>query len=563
MSRFKAAEPILAVAEYWKERCLLGSQSLFTERSLWTREGFDELHELYVERTKDGLSATSYWDELAYKLKSGSPDVICLWAEMTWVYHLIQSSKSMKAATKRNRIHTIWNWSKRDLPADHDLLSDAVLGAGVANTGGGHNMHMWREYRFFVNAMYQWFLLEIGEREFLLHHPWDYASWLDAGKFAKKRMFRHVLLFLLFPDEFEPIVTGNIKSEIVKFFGGGNGLKPTDVIAIDQALLAIRQHLERGYPSEVHFYRSPIKGLWQTQPGGNDGSDDDSYTPEQAQQDLFLESDRFDHLLTSIKSSKNLILQGPPGTGKTFMARRIAWCLIERETNEFTEMVQFHQSYAYEDFVEGFRPTKEGGFDLKPGIFRRFCERAQVNPDIPHVFIIDEINRGNLSRIFGELLMLIEQDKRSEDYAVALTYSDEPFYVPENIFILGMMNTADRSLALVDYALRRRFAFEMLEPAYGHPAFEKHLTKKGVDPELVRRISERMAKLNETIRKDKELGPGFEIGHSYFVPGAGDEPSDDWYRRVVDTRIAPLLREYGFDAPEDVEKEVERLRGDD
>ena len=183
-------------------------------------------------------------------------------------------------------------------------------------------------------------------------------------------------------------------------------------------------------------------------------------------------------------------------------------------------------------------------------------------PDIPHVFIIDEINRGNLSRIFGELLMLIESDKRSKDYAVALTYSDEPFYVPENIFILGIMNTADRSLALVDYALRRRFAFEALEPAFGHSAFVEHLTEKGADPELIHRISERMSQLNEMIRNDQELGPGFQIGHSYFVPGEGDEPLDDWYKHVVNTRIAPLLREYWFDAPEDVEKEVAQLLDD-
>ena len=125
-----------------------------------------------------------------------------------------------------------------------------------------------------------------------------------------------------------------------------------------------------------------------------------------------------------------------------------------------------------------------------------------------------------------------------------------------------MTNTADRSLALVDYALRRRFAFETLKPAYGHPAFAEYLTEKGADPELVRRISERMAKLNKKIRDDQELGPGFQIGHSYFVPGEGDKPSDDWYEHVVDTRIAPLLREYWFDAPEDVEREVAQLLGD-
>ena len=563
MSRFKDAEPILAAAERWKQRCLLSAKSLFTERSLWTHEGFDELHELYVKRTKDDLSATSYLDELEDKLKPGSPDASCLWAEMTWVYHLIQHSSSMGAAKKRDRIREIWNWSGRDFPSDHDLLNDAVLGKGVAGTGAAYNMHMWREFRFFVDTMLRWFSLEIDERESLLDQPWDCASWLDAGAFVENRMFRHAVLFLLFPDEFEPIVTGQWKNKIVAALGSGNGLDPTDDVAIDREVLSIRWHLEREYPDEdgIDFYLSPIKELWQPQPNGNGGSDDGSYTPEQAQQDLFLDPDHFDRLLTSIKSGKNLILQGPPGTGKTFMARRIAWCLIKRKDDGPTEMVQFHQSYAYEDFVEGFRPTEGGGFKLKPGVFRRFCERARANPNTPHVFIIDEINRGNLSRIFGELLMLIEGDKRSEDYAVALTYSDERFHVPDNIFILGMMNTADRSLALVDYALRRRFAFETLKPAYDHPAFAEYLTEKGADPDLVRRISERMTKLNETIRNDKELGPGFQIGHSYFVPGEGDVPSEGWYQRVVNTRIAPLLREYWFDAPEDVEKEVTRLRG--
>ena len=228
-------------------------------------------------------------------------------------------------------------------------------------------------------------------------------------------------------------------------------------------------------------------------------------------------------------------------------------------------MVQFHQSYAYEDFVQGFRPTDKGGFVLKPGVFHRFCERARMNPETPHVFIIDEINRGNLSRIFGELLMLIERDKRSEDYAVALTYSNERFHVPENVHILGMMNTADRSLALVDYALRRRFAFETLHPAYGtdygRTAFEEHLTGEGADPSLARRISDRIGKLNEAIGNDKELGPGLQIGHSYFVPD-DDEPSDAWYDHIVATQIAPLLREYWFDSPEDVDNEVARLTAD-
>ena len=286
----------------------------------------------------------------------------------------------------------------------------------------------------------------------------------------------------------------------------------------------------------------------------------------QAHQDLFIRPDRFTRLLTSLQTRKNLILQGPPGTGKTFIARRIARCLIGSTDNGPIEMVQFHQSYAYEDFVQGFRPTDEGGFTLRDGVFHRFCERARAQPKTPHVFLIDEINRGNLSRIFGELLMLIEADKRSEEYAVALTYSETRFHIPKNVHILGMMNTADRSLALVDYALRRRFAFETLEPAYatayGRKAFEKYLTDNGAEPSLARRISDRMSKLNETISADKELGCGFQIGHSYFVPDGDEVPSEDWYRHIVDTQVAPLLREYWFDSPEDVEKEVARLTAD-
>ena len=311
-------------------------------------------------------------------------------------------------------------------------------------------------------------------------------------------------------------------------------------------------------------HTTPVEILWSF---SNPRPREEPYLPAQAHQYLFLPPTRFNRLLTSLQYRKNLILQGPPGTGKTFIAQRIAWCLIGHKDNGPIEMVQFHQSYAYEDFVEGFRPTETGGFTLKPGVFRRFCERARANPDTPHVFIIDEINRGNLSRIFGELLMLIEHDKRSEDYAVALTYSDMRFHVPANVHILGMMNTADRSLALVDYALRRRFAFETLEPAYGtkhgRNAFADHLTAKGADPALPRRVCERMDQLNKMIRDDRELGRGFEVGHSYFVPDNGVEPTDDWYRHIVDTQIAPLLREYWFDSPEIVQEAMAVLTADD
>ena len=284
------------------------------------------------------------------------------------------------------------------------------------------------------------------------------------------------------------------------------------------------------------------------------------YGMPDALSDLFLEEAQFRRMLDSLALRKNLILQGAPGVGKTFVARRLAWCLIGSKDAAAVEMVQFHQSYAYEDFVQGWRPTEAGGFTLRNGVFYEFCKRAAERPDTPHVFIIDEINRGNLSRIFGELLMLIEADKRGPEHSIVLTYGDsrERFHVPSNVHVLGMMNTADRSLAIVDYALRRRFAFETLEPAYGTRRFREYLLEAEVERDLVDRIDRNLSSLNEVISEDKDLGPGFRIGHSYFVP---EETADEqWYQGIVDTQIAPLLREYWFDRPEQVDSLVSDLR---
>ena len=292
----------------------------------------------------------------------------------------------------------------------------------------------------------------------------------------------------------------------------------------------------------------------------NDITHPEKYPIDQAIIDLFLEQSELQNMINAIALRKNLILQGPPGVGKTFIARRIAWCLIGYRDSSTIEMVQFHQSYAYEDFVQGWRPTETGGFELRNGVFFEFCRRAEESPDSTFVFIIDEINRGNLSRIFGELLMLIESDKRGEEYAIPLTYSrsGERFSVPSNVYILGLMNTADRSLAIVDYALRRRFAFETLQPAYGRSKFREYLLEEEVDQNLVDQIDESFTELNSLIREDSDLGPGFQIGHSYFVP---EESADEqWYINTVDTQIAPLLREYWFDKPERVEEEVEKLK---
>jgi len=285
------------------------------------------------------------------------------------------------------------------------------------------------------------------------------------------------------------------------------------------------------------------------------------YSTEQALKELFMGPEQFSAILDALARKKNVILEGAPGVGKTFVARRIAWARMGEKDGSRVQMVQFHQSYAYEDFVQGWRPHGNG-FGLQDGVFHRFCAKAAADPGRDYVFIIDEINRGNLSKIFGELMMLMEADKRGPDFAVPLAYSpDRPFHVPENLYLLGMMNTADRSLAMVDYALRRRFSFIRLQPAFGAEQFANHLAELGASDELVRRIVERMTELNRAIAQDaRNLGPGYEIGHSFFVPGdSGGTLDDAWYERVVRQEIEPLLNEYWFGREDQVRGHMERL----
>ena len=288
------------------------------------------------------------------------------------------------------------------------------------------------------------------------------------------------------------------------------------------------------------------------------------YTQQNALDGLFLDETEFEAIIAALERKKNVILEGPPGVGKTFVAKRLAYSLIERKAPQNVTTIQFHQSYAYEDFIQGYRPDGKGGFERQNGIFYSFCCKAAKSGSEKFVFIIDEINRGNLSKIFGELMMLIEYDKRGEEFAVPLTYSDvekdEPFFVPDNLFLIGTMNTADRSLAMVDYALRRRFVFFRLKPAFEREQFKTHLLKKGVPNELLEKIKTRITNLNTAIREDKNnLGPGYEIGHSFFCPLENREYDKEWYESIIECEIVPLLKEYWYDNPGNVKDRKEEL----
>lgn len=383
---------------------------------------------------------------------------------------------------------------------------------------------------------------------------WDFANRIEVGDWVVAKKGRTMLLGAgEVTDEYEYHEEANGLPNIVQV-SWWEGLEPlevgkpvlpiktlTDVSSDNRILKWLETKKENQTPPS-----QPIDQVEETEFGLA------PYTKEDFLKDAFLDDEDYANLVSLLKRKKALILQGPPGVGKSFLAQRLAYAMIGQKDPSKVGTVQFHQSYSYEDFIQGYRPMGDDGtmyFALRNGVFYDFCERARKNENLHHFFIIDEINRGNLSRIFGEVMLLLEADKRSSDFGVSLTYSpSSKFHIPPNLYLIGLMNTADRSLAMVDYALRRRFAFASLQPQFESPKFHQHLAVHGINGKFSQRLAMKMKELNSLIASDtRDLGHGFCIGHSYFTPTDCISDPDAWFREIVNCEIKPLLEEYWAD----------------
>lgn len=383
------------------------------------------------------------------------------------------------------------------------------------------------------------------------HATWQFANEMKVGDivFVKKGMYQLVGRGVVTSDyEYDDERTDQY-ANYRKVNWTHNGEWPHPGQAVMKTLTDITAYTE---------YVEKLNALFE-----NDAEDDVEeatknypvYTAEDFLDEVFMPEDEYSRLVGILKTKKNIILQGAPGVGKTFAAKRLAYSVMGIKDIERVMMVQFHQSYSYEDFIMGFRPSTEG-FELKKGAFYNFCKKAEIDSDNDYFFIIDEINRGNLSKIFGELFMLIENDKRG--ISLQLLYSDEKFAVPKNVYIIGMMNTADRSLAMLDYALRRRFAFFEIKPGFETDGFREY--RMAIDNEKFNKLINCVGNLNNAITADESLGEGFCIGHSYFCNLSADAIDEQTLSGTVEYELIPLLKEYWFDEPLKVKDWSDNLR---
>ena len=449
-------------------------------------------------------------------------------------------SDSSYASTEMRSTH-YWLYSPGDAASIWDeCYENGIMAIGWDNIGDlkqyGSKEQMKQAMKDLINPDYSW--------TNAAHATWQFCNEIQPGDIIFAKKGRSTI-----------IGKGIVKSD---YFFDPSREHYLNVRSVDWT-----DHGERPHPGKAAMksltditaytdYVEKLNALYDFEPEKIE-VEHPPYTAEDFLKTVFLDSTGYTTLVSLVRSKKNVILQGAPGVGKTYAAKRLAYSMMGVKDPSRVSMIQFHQSYSYEDFIQGFRPT-ESGYELKNGVFYEFCKKAEIDSDNEYFFIIDEINRGNLSKIFGELFMLIENDKRGIE--LQLLYSDELFSIPKNVYIIGMMNTADRSLALLDYALRRRFAFFEMKPGFDTTGFQEYRTT--LNNPLFDKLIDCIERLNSAIAADDSLGEGFCIGHSYFCNLK--EIDDQVLSSIVEYEIIPLLKEYWFDDPVKVKNWSNDLR---
>lgn len=542
-----------------------GASIIDPSATIWTKENADALRERIEGNLIKG-SDSGQWEKLEQQLHGAPREVVLLAAEMVFLRE--HPVRTFRPETRREHVERVLSQLTPALPIPEPMATWLSRPAGAAGFGAGqgYSGQLWKHLIWMSSFVSHWQQLAEDRKAQARHNPWALQKVMLEVE-QDKPDIRNALQFLAAPDTFEPISSKDLKQKIrdalADRIGGASGDSAEE---IDRDFLAIRAALASEVTHPFNFWTPGVHELWakphtDTEPAPAidpaPAEELPTYGKEEFLAEVYLPEEDYERLRSLITRKKNIILAGPPGVGKTFAAKRLAYSLMGVKDHSRVEMVQFHQSYSYEDFMMGYRPTESGGFALAEGPFYRFCEKARTDIDQrPYFFIIDEVNRGNISKIFGELLMLIEADKR--DTALRLLYKNERFSVPANVYLVGMMNTADRSLAVLDYALRRRFGFFSMTPGFNSQGFSSWQEELG-NPHFDHLV-EAVIALNQEISDDPALGPGFLIGHSFLAAPSGGEADDAWLHSIVEEELIPLLEEYWFDEPAKAEEWATTLR---